>query len=139
MSKVKTVEIKTVTEVKVGAADKVASQPSYETVWIKVENGVLAEIFFPKHQTHQVSVVWGKVVLVVWENNKPQEIPLDATSGEVVVIPSNVRYGFINFYPEPSIVVNVVLHHHGSGHNLEHHPVEEPWVYERVDLGTPLK
>ncbi|MEL7357836.1 MAG: hypothetical protein AAFN40_14860 [Cyanobacteria bacterium J06560_6] len=132
MKAVKSVEIKTLEKTKIGTVSVYVSQASHETVQMEVTQGVLDEIFVPNKQTHQVCVVRGKVVLVVWENQQPRDIPLDEKSNKVVVIPSNVYYGFINLCIKPSLVVNAVLHEQGSEYQLEHHSVENPLAYSNV-------
>ncbi|MEO1396916.1 MAG: hypothetical protein AAFV90_28900 [Cyanobacteria bacterium J06634_5] len=132
MKSVKSVEIKTIEKEKSGTVSVYVSQTSHETVQMEVTQGVLDEIFVPNKQTHQVFVVRGKVVLVVWENQQPRDIHLDEKSSKVVVIPPDVCYGFINLHVEPSLVVNAVLHDQGSEYQLEHHPVENPLAYDSV-------
>lgn len=137
MKQVKTVEVKTVAQVKFGTIGVFDSQASHETICVEVSRGVLDEIFVPKQQTHQVSVVRGKVVLVVWQGQKHQDIHLEETLNQVVIIPSDVRYGFINLHKEPSVVVNAVLHDKGSDYQFEHYPVNKSITYEGVIVEQP--
>ena len=132
MKPVKSVKVKAVEKVKVGTVSVYVSQASHETVRMEVTQSVLDEMFVPTKQTHQVFVVRGKVVLVVWENSEHRDIDLDENSDEVVIIPPDVRYGFINMDPEPSVVINAVLHDQGSDYQLEHQPVEKQLLYENV-------
>ena len=137
MKQIKKVEVKTDSQFEVGSVRVFVSQSSHESVRMEVNHGVLDEIFVPKRQTHQVFVARGRVILVVWENQKPKDIHLDETMNQVVIIPPNVRYGFVNTHQEPSVVINAVVHDQGSNYQLEHYSVD-PIVYESVAEEQPM-
>ncbi len=131
MALTKIVELHSLSSVKAGMVEFYAPQTSDETMLVQVAPHTIDDMFVHRHQTDQLLVVRGRMVLVVLLNRQYQYIPLSDQQPQVVTIPPMVPHAAINLSAEPCMLINAVRYH-GTPSSKDYQPAKPPFAY---DLG----
>jgi hypothetical protein len=123
------VEIRNLSSVKAGMVEFYTPQTSDETMLVQVAPFLVDDMFVHRHQTDQLMVVRGSMVLIVLLNRQYQYIPLTDREPQVVTIPPMVPHAAINLNPEPCMVINAVRYH-GTANSKDYQPLHPPFAYD---------
>jgi mannose-6-phosphate isomerase-like protein (cupin superfamily) len=129
MGLVKRVEICPLASIKGGMAEFFTPQSCDETMLVHVPAGTIDDLFVHLHQTDQLLVVRGAMILVILQNRDYQYIPLSQQHPVIVRIPPGVAHGAINPTDETCVLVNAVLRH-GVPVDRDYVPLKLPFPYD---------
>jgi uncharacterized RmlC-like cupin family protein len=129
MALTKVVEVRNLSSVKAGMVAFYTPQASDETMLVQVAPQIIDNMFVHRHQTDQLLVVRGSVVLVVLLDRQYQYIPLTDRQPQVVTIPPMVPHAAINLSSEPCMLINAVQYH-GTPTARDYQPTQPPFAYD---------
>lgn len=129
MALTKIVEVKNLSSVKAGMVAFYTPQASDETMLVQVAPQSIDNMFVHRHQTDQLLVVRGSMVLVVLLDRQYQYISLTDRQPQVVTIPPMVPHAAINLSDEPCMLINAVQHH-GVPSAKDYQPIQPPFAYD---------
>ncbi len=129
MALTKIVEVRNLSSVKAGMVAFYTPQTSDETMLVQIAPYSIDNMFVHRHQTDQLLVVRGSVVLVVLLDRQYQYIPLTDLEPQVVTIPPLVPHAAINLGAEPCMVINAVQYH-GTPNARDYQPTNPPFAYD---------
>lgn len=138
MGLIKGVQIHPLESIQGGMAEFYTPQSSDETMIVKIPANTIDDLFVHRHQTDQLLVVKGSVVLVILYNREYQYIPLSANVPQVVTIPPKILHGSINIAEEDCLLVNAVLRH-GEPQAKDYQPAKKPFEYNIDEAKLSLK
>ena len=107
----KQVELRLLESMKGGMAEFYPPQTSHETMLVTIPGNTIDDLFVHRHQTDQILVVRGSLVLVVLQNRRYEYFLLSEDHPTVVKIPPGILHGAINLHPEACTLVNAVIRH----------------------------
>ncbi len=136
MALTKIVELRSLSSVKAGMVEFYTPQTSDETMLVQVAPNSIDDMFVHRHQTDQLLVVRGSMVLVVLLDRQYQYIPLTDRHPQVVTIPPMVPHAAINLSSEPCMIINAVQYH-GTPNAKDYQPIHPPFAYD-LDLARRL-
>ena len=105
----KRVEIRKLDSIKVGMVSFYSPASSNQTTLVHIAGNFIDNMFVHKHQTDQLLVVKGKVLITTLYKREYQYTLLSEKEPTIITIPPGVLHGAINLSEEPCIVVNAVL------------------------------
>jgi oxalate decarboxylase/phosphoglucose isomerase-like protein (cupin superfamily) len=129
MALTKSIEIRQLSSTKAGMAEFYTPQASDETMLVQIAPHSIDDLFVHRHQTDQLLVVRGQMVLVVLLDRAYQYIVMRADRPQVVTIPPMVPHAAINLTTEPCMLINAVRYH-GQPGQKDYQPVTPPFVYD---------
>jgi mannose-6-phosphate isomerase-like protein (cupin superfamily) len=129
MALTKIVEVRNLSSVKAGMVEFYTPQTSNETMLVQVAPHSIDDMFVHRHQTDQLLVVRGSMVLVVLLDRQYQYIPLTDREPQVVTIPPMVPHAAINLSSEPCMIINAVQYH-GTPNSKDYQPLHPPFIYD---------
>ncbi len=125
----KQVEIRPLESIKGGMAEFYTPQASHETMLVTVPGNTIDDLFVHRHQTDQILVVRGSLVLVVLQNRCYDYFLLSEDCPVVVEIPPGVLHGAINLNKKDCTLVNAVRRH-GAPSEGDYRPRARPLPYD---------
>ena len=131
------VELRPLESMKGGMAAFYTPQRSHETMLVQVPGNTIDDLFVHRHQTDQICVVRGSLVLVVLQNRAYEYILLSEQKPTVATIPPGVLHGAINLNGEACTLVNAVLRH-GEPLARDYVPMTRPLPYDLDHARTLL-
>jgi dTDP-4-dehydrorhamnose 3,5-epimerase-like enzyme len=105
------IELHPLQSIKGGMAEFYTPQTSHETMLVTVPGNTIDDLFVHRHQTDQILVVRGSLVLVVLQDRQYEYFLLSEDSPMVVKIPPGVLHGAINLHADACTLVNAVIRH----------------------------
>ncbi|MEL6441302.1 MAG: dTDP-4-dehydrorhamnose 3,5-epimerase [Cyanobacteria bacterium J06621_8] len=129
MGLIQGVTVERINSIQGGMAEFYTPQSSDETMVVKVPANTIDDLFVHQHQTDQLLVVKGSFVLIVFQDNQYQYIPLSEDLPQVVTIPRGVLHGSINFSDHDCLMVNALLRH-GQPTPEDYQSVPRPLPYD---------
>jgi dTDP-4-dehydrorhamnose 3,5-epimerase-like enzyme len=133
MALTKSVEVRNLSSVKAGMVEFYTPQTSDETMLVQVAPHLVDDMFVHRHQTDQLLVVRGSMVLVVLLDRQYQYIYLTDRQPQVVTIPPMVPHAAINLSSEPCMVINAVRYH-GTANSRDYQPLHPPFAYDLAQV-----
>ncbi len=125
----KQIELRPLQSMKGGMAEFYTPQASHETMLVTVPGNTIDDLFVHRHQTDQILVVRGSLVLVVLQNRCYEYFLLSEAHPVVVEIPPGVLHGAINLNEQPCTLVNAVRRH-GKALEGDYRPRARPLPYD---------
>jgi dTDP-4-dehydrorhamnose 3,5-epimerase-like enzyme len=125
----KQIELRPLQSMKGGMAEFYTPQASHETMLVTVPGNTVDDLFVHRHQTDQILVVRGSLVLVVLQNRCYEYFLLSEAYPMVVEIPPGVLHGAINLSGQSCTLVNAVRRH-GKAVPGDYQPRARPLPYD---------
>ena len=125
----KQIELRPLQSIKGGMAEFYTPQVSHETMLVTVPGNTVDDLFVHRHQTDQILVVRGSLVLVVLQNRCYEYFLLSEDHPMVVEIPPGVLHGAINLSGMACTLVNAVRRH-GEPSEGDYRPRARPLPYD---------
>ncbi|MFM6155233.1 MAG: cupin domain-containing protein, partial [Sphaerospermopsis kisseleviana] len=107
----KRIEIRKLDSMTVGMVSFYSLASSDQTTLVHVSGNFIDDMFVHRHQTDQLLVVKGQIVITTLHNREYQYTFLSEKDPAIITIPPGILHGAINLSEEPCIVVNAVLQH----------------------------
>jgi dTDP-4-dehydrorhamnose 3,5-epimerase-like enzyme len=128
MSGAKNIEIRKLDSMTVGMVSFYSLASSNQTDLVHVAGNFIDDMFVHRHQTDQLLVVRGQIVITTLHNREYQYTFLNEKDPTIITIPPGVLHGAINLSEEPCVVVNAVLQH-GQTNEKDYRPIKPPLPY----------
>lgn len=132
----KTINIRKLESIKVGMVSFYSSANSNQTSLVHIAGNFMDNMFVHRHQTDQLLVVKGQILIATLHNREYQYTFLSETEPTIMTIPPGVLHGAINLNAEPCLVVNAVLQHRESDEK-DYRPIKPPLAYD-IDWARKL-
>ncbi|MBD2695180.1 MULTISPECIES: hypothetical protein [Anabaena] len=132
----KRIEIRKLDSMTVGMVSFYSLASSNQTTLVHVSGNFIDNMFVHRHQTDQLLVVKGQILITTLHNREYQYTFLNEKEPTIITIPPGVLHGAINLSKEPCIVVNAVLQH-GQSDEKDYRPVKPPIPYD-IDWAKKL-
>jgi len=123
------IELRPLQSMKGGMAEFYTPQMSNETMLVTLPGNTIDDLFVHRHQTDQILVVRGALVLVVLRDRCYEYTLLSEASPVVAQIPPGVLHGAINLTGQPCTLVNAVIRH-GAPLERDYVPWPRPFPYD---------
>ncbi len=125
----KRIELRPLESIKGGMAEFYTPQMSHETMLVQVPDNTIDDLFVHRHQTDQILVVRGCLVLVILQNRQYEYILLSEDNPMVAQIPPGLLHGAINLSGQTCTLVNAVIRH-GAPLARDYVPMSRPLPYD---------
>ncbi|MDB9445462.1 cupin domain-containing protein [Anabaena sp. CS-542/02] len=132
----KRIEIRKLDSMTVGMVSFYSVADSNQTALVHIAGNFIDNMFVHRHQTDQLLVVKGQILITTLHNREYQYTFLSEKDPKIITIPPGVLHGAINLSEEPCIVVNAVLQH-GQTNEKDYRPVKPPLPYN-IDWAKKL-
>jgi dTDP-4-dehydrorhamnose 3,5-epimerase-like enzyme len=125
MSGGKRIKVGKLDSMTVGMVSFYSLAKSNQTAVVHIAGNFIDDMFVHRHQTDQLLVVKGQILMTTLHNREYQYTLLSEKEPTIITIPLGVLHGAINLSEEPCIVVHAVLQH-GQTHEKDYLPVKPP-------------
>ncbi|MBD2137299.1 cupin [Anabaena sp. FACHB-1237] len=132
----KSINIQKLESMKVGMVSFYSLANSNQTTLVHIAGNFIDNMFVHRHQTDQLLVVKGQILITSLHKREYQYIFLSEREPKIITIPPGVLHGAINLSEEPCLIVNAVLHH-GQTNEKDYRPIKPPLPYD-IDWAQKL-